>query len=178
MFFTIFLALNIILHIILLIVVLILLASVIRGAAFIPTKPETVKKMIALANVRPGEKAVDLGSGDGRIVIALAKAGIQAHGYEINPLLVWWARRKISKAGLTDKAFIHWKSFWGQDLSSFDIVTIFGINYIMPGLEKKLRKELKAGSRVVTNAFTFPNWPHAQKADGVYLYKQDTILEV
>ncbi|MBI3335210.1 MAG: class I SAM-dependent methyltransferase [Candidatus Portnoybacteria bacterium] len=144
------------------------------GAPFVPSNRETVKKMIILAGVKPAIKAADLGSGDGRIVIALAKAGAEAHGYEINPLLVWWSRRRIRKEKLRGKAFIHWGSFWRHDLSSFDVITIFGISYIMRGLEKKLKEELKAGARVVSNEFIFPGWLSLKKDGGVYLYEKDS----
>ena len=82
------------------------------GAPFEPTSDRKLKIMMKLAKVKKGEKAVDHGSGDGKIVIALAKAGAEAHGYEINPLLVLFSRYKIKKAGLKGKAFIHWKNFW------------------------------------------------------------------
>ncbi|MDH5770984.1 MAG: methyltransferase domain-containing protein [Candidatus Bathyarchaeota archaeon] len=145
---------------------------IVWGAPFDTSDRETVKKMVALANIQPCKKAADLGSGDGRVVIALAKAGAEAHGYEINPLLVWWARRNIRKAGLTDKASIHWKSFWRENFVSFDAITVFGVNYIMKDLEKKLRKELKTNARVVSNTWPFPTWSHSRKEGNVYLYEQ------
>ena len=142
------------------------------GAFYAPTRQEIVKKMINLAGVRPGDKAIDLGSGDGRIVIALGEAGVEAHGYEINPFFVWLARKNIRKAGLTNKASIHWKNFWNENLSEFDIVTVYGIGYMMKKLEIKLRRELKAGARIVSNYFTFTKWPHSKKEDNIYLYQQ------
>jgi len=142
------------------------------GAIFVSSKEEKIKKIIELAEIKSGEKAADLGAGDGRLVIALAKKGAEAHGYEINPLLVWQARRNINKAGLGGKAFIHWKNFWREDLSRFDIIIVYGIGYIMKKLEEKLRKELKNNARVVSNAFCFPTWPQIKKEDGVYLYRK------
>ena len=143
------------------------------GAIYVPTEKERIKTIIRFAEIKPGEKAVDLGSGDGRLVIALAKAGAEAHGYEINPLLVWKARKDISKAKIENKAFIHWKSFWQEDLSDFDVVVIYGISHIMRRLEKKLKGELKKDARVICNAFNFPNWTQIKKEDGVYLYKNN-----
>lgn len=142
------------------------------GAVFLPTKKETVKKMITLARVKPGEKAVDLGAGDGRLVIALAKAGAEAHGFEINPILVLLARINILRAGLKGKAFIHCNNFWKENFSEFDIVTVFGIGQIMKQLETKLEQELKTKARVVSNGFSFPNWPLSQKEAGIYLYEK------
>lgn len=141
------------------------------GAFFAPTGKDIAEKMAVVAGIRPGDKAVDLGSGDGRLVIALANAGAEAHGYEINSILVWLSRYKIKKAGLSGRAFVHHKSFWGVDFSQFDIVTVFGINYMMKRLEAKLKKELKPGSRVVSYFFTFPTWQYSKKEDNIYLYK-------
>ncbi len=141
------------------------------GAIYVPTKPEVVKKMINLADIKPGGKAIDLGSGDGRLVIALAKAGVEAHGYEINPFLVRLAQKNIRKAGISDRAFIHLKSFWKEDFSKFNIVTVYGMSYIMGKLELKLKKELKADAKVVSNSFAFPNWQHSKKEEGIYLYE-------
>ena len=143
-----------------------------HGAIYVASTEEKIKKMIELAEMKSGEKVADLGAGDGRLIIALAKKGIEAHGYEINPILVWKARRNINKTELRGKAFIHWKNFWNEDLSGFDIITVYGIGYMMKKLEKKLRKELKNNARVVSNAFCFPTWPQIKEEDGVYLYKK------
>ena len=143
-----------------------------KGAIYLPTQKRTVKKMIELASIKPGEVAVDLGSGDGRLVIALARAGAEAHGYEINPLLVLLAKWNIRKAGMKGKAFVYFKNLWKEDFSRFDIVTIFGIGYAMKSLEQKLKKELKTGARVVSNAFPFPNWQHEKKEDTAFLYRK------
>lgn len=140
------------------------------GAFFAATRQGQIKKMIALAEIKPGEKAVDLGSGDGRLVIALAKAGAEAHGYEINPFLVLIAKRNIIKAGFENKAFIHWKNFWLEDISKFNIVTIFGIGYMMGKLEAKLKRELNPGSRIISKYFIFPTWLQFKKEDNIHLY--------
>lgn len=150
----------------------ILLPVLFCGAIYLPTKKRTVEKMVELSGIRPGEIAVDLGSGDGRLVISLAKAGAEAHGYEINPLLVLVSRWNIRKAGLGGRAFIHFKNFWKEDFSQFDIIAIFGISRAMEALERRLKKELKIGARIVSNAFPFPDWQYAKKEDTVFLYKK------
>jgi hypothetical protein len=144
--------------------------GVFRGAPFVPTHQDTVARMIESAQIQPGEKMADLGSGDGRVLIAAARAGAEAHGFEINPLLIWWSRYKIKKAGLTGKAFVHWKNFWLADFSQFQIVMLFGITGIMTGLERKLKAELTPGSRVISNVFKFPNWI-GEKNGPVFVYR-------
>src|SRR3989338_11665358 len=129
-----------------------------QGAIFVPSKKNTIESMVKLSNVKKGDRVCDLGSGDGRIVIAFAKKGAKSFGYEINPLLVWISRYYIKKNKLEKNATIYWKSFWKEDLSKYEIVTVFGIDYIMSRLERKLKKELKSGSIILVNLFPFPNW--------------------
>ena len=148
------------------------------GAPFEPTSDKKVKKMIRLAKIKKGDKAVDLGSGDGRIVIALAKAGAEAHGYEINPFLVLLSKYKIKRAGLKGKAFIHWKNFWKISFRKYDVIMMFQFKTIMHRLEKKLKKELKPKSRVVSYYWKFPNWKPKKKIENIYLYKNEPFEKV
>ena len=148
-----------------------ILIPMITGAPFVPIDTTALKRMIALLQIQLGEKAADLGSGDGRIVIELARAGAKAHGYEINPLLVLTSQKNIKNAGVVDQTSIHWKSFWGQDLSSFQVITLFGMPHMMKRLAQKLRKELKPGARVISHQFMFPDWPVAQQESQLYLYR-------
>ena len=141
-----------------------------RGAPFAPTNRKGAETMIRLARIQAGDRAVDIGSGDGRLVIALARSGAEAHGLEINRLLVWWANRAIKKAGLASRARTLKKDLWKTDLSSYNVVTVFGISYIMDDLEKKLDRELKPGSRVISNRFRFPNWKPVESENGIHLY--------
>jgi precorrin-6B methylase 2 len=113
---------------------------------------------------------VDIGSGDGRIVIALAKKGAIAHGIEINPFLVWLSRRNIQKAGLEGKAFIHRADMWKQNFSSYDIVTLYMTQHAVNRLETKLMQELKPKARVVANYYTFKHWKPLKRKDTLYLF--------
>lgn len=151
----------------------ILLASqLLRGAPYLPSQNESVANMLVLAEADLGDKMVDLGSGNGKIVIAFARAGIESHGYEHNPFLIWWSRRKIKMAGLEGKAFIHAKDLWSADFSKFSIITVFGMTHMMGRLEKKMNKQLKSGSRVLSNAFQFPHWEPKLKKGSVFLYEK------
>jgi len=154
-------------------VILVFLLPPFMGPPYVPSSGAVVAKMLQLAQVKEGERMVDLGSGDGRIVMTFAKAGIEAHGYEINPTLVLASRLAIRAHGLRGKAFIHWRSFMGIDFSKFDIVAIYTLPRIMETLEARIQKELPPGGRVVSNTFSFKNWPVDKKEDKVFLYKVD-----
>lgn len=147
------------------------LLAILKGAPYIATDKKKILEIIKLANVNSGQKVVDLGSGDGRLVLALAETGAETHGYEINPFLVWWSRWKIKRARLSDRAFVHQKDFWDQDISTFGIVIVFGSGNIMSRLEEKLKSELAKNSLVVSNGFYFPNWQYQHKTGQLYLYE-------
>jgi precorrin-6B methylase 2 len=155
---------------ILLVVIYFLGRPIIRGAIYFPTTPRGVKEMLSLAEVHAGQNIVDLGSGDGRILIACAERGAKAIGYEINPVLVWRSRRAVARAGVADRAVVYWKSFWDIDLSQFDAIIVYGIPYIMNDLQKKLERELRPGTKIVSNAFKFPGWQIVNTERKMHLY--------
>jgi len=142
------------------------------GAPYQPTSEDKIKKIMKLARIKKGDKAVDLGSGDGRIVIEMAKKGAIAEGYEINPFLVLLSRWKIKKAGLKGKANIHWKSFWNINLRKYDVIILFQFPTIMRRLEKKLSRELKTRARVISYYWKFPSWNFIKRIENIYLYKK------
>jgi cyclopropane fatty-acyl-phospholipid synthase-like methyltransferase len=143
----------------------------VRGAPYAPLGDEKIETMMKLLTINKGQKAVDLGAGDGRLVIELAKRGIEAHGYEINPVLALWGKWNIRKAGLSGKASMHLGDFWKVDLSKFDIVTIYLTSHIMRQVEKKITKESKTGTQVVVNYFKLPTFKPIKENGKIYLYK-------
>jgi cyclopropane fatty-acyl-phospholipid synthase-like methyltransferase len=145
--------------------------ALILGAPFATLAQNRIETMAKLLNLKKGQKIADLGSGDGRIVIAFAKLGIESHGYEINPVLVAWSRLRIRRLGLQNMAFIHFKDFWREDLSSYNAVTLYGIAHMMGRLEKKLKKEMKPGSKIVSNYFKLPNLKPTEEENKVLYYE-------
>lgn len=144
--------------------------SIRKGAPPVPTSRRALATMIMLAQPKPKEKAVDLGSGNGKIILTLAQLKIEAHGYEINPFLVWWTTYRIKKLKVQQYAFAHLQSFWNVPLGDFDMVFVYGMPHIMKALEYKFQKELKPGSRIVSNSFPLPTWKPVKKIENVYLY--------
>lgn len=154
-----------------LVVVFFFLFPLARGAIYVASAPGKVRLMVEMSGAGPGERAVDLGSGDGRIVIALARRGAEAHGYEINPLLVLISRRAIRRAALARRAVVHWRSFWAADLSKFDVVTLFQGSFIMKRLEAKVRREMLPGARIISDFWAFPSLPPDRRVGTVYRYR-------
>jgi hypothetical protein len=142
-----------------------------RGAIYDPSSAEETRIMAELADITQGDIAADLGSGDGRVVIALAQRGAEAHGYEVNPFLVARSRRKIRENGLQGRAYIHWGSFWRRNLSRYAVITVFQVGFVMGRLETKLQKELTPGSRVVSHYWRFPGLRPERVQGNVYRYR-------
>src|ERR1051325_4439158 len=142
--------------IVLIILGLFILRLALAGAPYIPTENKVVRTIIESGIFKKGDRVADLGSGDGRILIALAKEGVAIKGYEINPLLAYWSRIKIKREGLEGLASVKSKNFWNIDLQEFDGIIVFGVARIMDRLEEKLYRELNKGVKVVLNYFSFP----------------------
>jgi len=128
-------------------------------APFYPTPEIIVAKMLQLGGLKAGEKIFDLGSGDGRIVIAAAqKFHADAYGVELDKDLAKQSRTKIHQLGLDKNAHIITGDLLKQNYSSADLVTV----YLLPASNDKVQPlldlQLKKGSRVVAKDFEFRNW--------------------
>lgn len=144
-----------------------------RGAPFVPMHAKNVRAMVALAGLKPRERLFDLGSGDGRVLLAAAERGARAEGWEINPVLVLASRMRIARAGLGNRARVHWGNLWRAPVGEADIVTLFFVHPQMPRMEAFLRKHLRPGARVVSYGFRFPNWQPESTESGSHLYIHD-----
>jgi protein-L-isoaspartate O-methyltransferase len=152
----------------LLYIIFLLSYSLIYGAPFASIGKNKLQTMLELLDLKKG-KFVDIGAGDGRIVIAAAKKGADAYGLEINPLIALYANANIKKHKVK-KAKILLTDYWKYDTSPFDYVAVWGTKHMMGRLESKLLKELKKGARVVSNHNKFPNWKPTKVKNEVYLY--------
>lgn len=145
--------------------------TVVFGAPWIPTFPKAVEIILKLSKAKKGEKVVDLGSGDGRIMIAFAKQGIEVHGWEINPIMVIWSWIAIRKSGTQKLAHVHFGNFWTANLAKFDVVVVYGVSGIMKRLEKKLKRQLRPKAKVIAAIFPFVGWKEETVEKGMFLYE-------
>jgi SAM-dependent methyltransferase len=135
-----------------------------KDVIWVPTPDELVEAMLDLAKVTPNDYVIDLGSGDGRIVIAAAKRGAHAVGYEYNPDMVQLSRQNAEKAGVAGKATFVNADLFTADLSKATVITM----YLLPSLNMRLRPtilEQKPGTRVVSHAFTMEDWQYDQTVE-------------
>jgi precorrin-6B methylase 2 len=126
---------------------------------FITTPPEVVEQMLAMAATRPGDLVVDLGSGDGRIVIAAARNfGARGMGIELDAALVEKSRNAARAAGVEDKvSFVH-ADVLVADISRATVVTVYLLPALMTKLQSRFLDELAPGTRIVSHAFTMTGW--------------------
>jgi len=147
---------------------------IIIGAVFVPTPMNIVRKMLEIAEMGENDILIDLGSGDGRIIIEAAKTyEANAIGIEADPLRVLWSRFNIRAKGLQSKVKIVWGNFFKTDISNATVITVYQGQGINNKLISKFEEELEPGTRIVSYSFTFDGWvPCKEDQDsGVYLYK-------
>lgn len=132
-----------------------------------------MQTMIRLANIKPSDNVVDLGSGEGRFLIGAIKAGANfAEGYEIHPGLVVYSRLRAKLNKMQNKIKIHRQSFWKADVSNATIVFLYQLPDYMQKLQDKLQKELPIGARIISNTFEFPTWPISKQEEKIYVYEK------
>jgi SAM-dependent methyltransferase len=132
-----------------------------KDAVWVPSAQELVERMLDLAKISPQDYVIDLGSGDGRTVIAAAKRGARALGVEYNPDLVALSKRRAAEEGVADRAEFVQGDLFLTDFSRATVITIF----LMPEINLKLRPRilnLKPGTRVVSNTFGMGQWKEDQ----------------
>jgi SAM-dependent methyltransferase len=145
------------------------------GAPWVPTSRELVHEILALAELKQGEVLYDLGSGDGRLVIAAARDfGATAIGIEIEPFRVLYSRLKILQFHLNGKARIVRRNFFHVDLRDADVVITFLLQTTNDKLRQKLERELtRPNSRVVSIVFQFNGWEEirSDRERTIYVYR-------
>lgn len=128
-----------------------------KDIVWVPTPTVMVEKLLDMAQVTSSDYVVDLGSGDGRNVIAAARRGARAHGIEYDADLVDFSKRAAMKAGVGDKATFEKADIFVSDFSKATVVVLF----LTPEMNIRLRPKLlalKPGARIVANTFAIGDW--------------------
>lgn len=145
---------------------------------YVPATSVQVENVLKMLQHRSGS-LVDIGSGDGRIVIAAAKKGFRAVGFELNPWLVWYSRYRAWKEGVHHSTSFYISDLWKVSFAQYSNVVIFGVPQMMEQLEDKLGRELHSSARVVACRFPFPSWVPDDTAgegiDTVWMYNAKTV---
>jgi SAM-dependent methyltransferase len=150
-----------------------------KDAPYVPTPATVVDKMLDMANVGPGDYVIDLGCGDGRIVIAAARRGATGLGVDIDEELIRKARGNAREAGVSDQVMFLKQDLFKTDISGASVITV----YLYPSLINKLRPvfsgQLDPGARIVSHDFDMDDWKpdrHATVKSNMIL--SDTLVPV
>jgi len=128
-----------------------------KDVVWVPSPPEMVNKMLEIAKVTPADYVIDLGSGDGRNIIAAAKLGARGHGVEYNPDMVALSQRLAKEAGVADKAQFIQGDMYEADISKATVMALFLLPVNLNKLHPKFLN-LAPGSRIVANTFGIEGW--------------------
>jgi hypothetical protein len=132
-----------------------------KDVIFVPTPETLVERMLDMARVTAADFVVDLGSGDGRIVVAAARRGARALGVEYNPDLVAVARRRAAAESVADRARFVQGDMYEADISGATVLALF----LLPANLEKLKAKFTAlprGTRIVNNGYRIPGWQEDQ----------------
>ncbi len=142
---------------------------VLLGAPYLPTLRPQVKAVLELADLQPGNTLLELGCGDGRVVLAAARQGINVIGYELNPLLAilsWLRTRRHWR-----QVRIIWGNYWQAAWPPADAIFVFLIPRYMKKLDKKIVQYKHKPVNLVSFAFAVPGKKPAKQKAGVFLYR-------
>ena len=128
-----------------------------KDVRWFPTPQTLIDKMLDMAKITPADYLIDLGSGEGRVVISAAKRGLHATGIEYNHDLVELSRKNAEKEGVSNRTKFIEADLFGYDFSKATVITIF----LLPEINLRLRPKLlnmKPGTRIISTTFTMQDW--------------------
>lgn len=148
------------------------------GGPYVPTPQIVVDEMLRLGKVGPSDFVIDLGSGDGVIVLTAAqKHKARGFGVDIDPELVKLSNNEAKKRGLEDRVAFHVQDVFKADISKATVVTLYLLPGMMVNLRPKILNELRPGTRVVSHDYNFDDWaadqqltwdvPEKEKVNGI-----------
>lgn len=139
------------------------------GAPYLPTLKKQISATFELIDLKPGQTLLELGCGDGKVLVAAAQQGLQAVGYELNPLLVivaWLRTRRYRQ-----QVSIIWGNFWTADWPVTEAIFTFLLPRYMDKLDKKCVQYSHKPVKLVSVAFKIPGKKAISHHDGIFLYK-------
>ncbi len=138
------------------------------GAPYLPTLKRQTESALDLLDLKKGQTLLELGSGDGRVLKAAARRGLNVTGYELNPILVLisiistWKYRK--------NVHITWGNYWHHQWPKTDGIFVFLLDKYMAKLDKKIIQQ-QLNTKLVSFAFKVPGKKAVKETDGLFLYK-------
>ena len=136
-----------------------LIYSSFKGAPYVPTKMKVLEQILIPAKLNKNSFLMELGSGDGRMLIFASKRfGVRGLGVDINPLLVFWSNIWAKQDKVEKRISFRVKNIFNTDLSPADCVYIFLMPELIEKLTEKMEKELKKNTMVIAHGFPVKRW--------------------
>ncbi|PID31838.1 hypothetical protein CR970_03670 [Candidatus Saccharibacteria bacterium] len=146
---------------------------VLFGAPYLPTLTPQVRVALDLLDLKPGQHMLELGSGDGKVMLAAVERGWRVTGYELNPILVLVSRWRLRQH--RDQATVVWGNFWRHTWTDADGIFSFNLQRQMLKLDTKIMKDCpKRPVRLASFAFTINGRKPVGQREGVFLYCYNT----
>ena len=139
------------------------------GAPFLPTLIKQIDPIFELLDLQEGQTLIELGSGDGRILYEAGKRGLNAIGFELNPILVVYSMVKTWR--YRKKVKIIWGNYWKEKWPETDGIFVFLLDRYMQKLNNKIVQEYKNPVKLVSFAFKIPDREIDGRKKGIFLYK-------
>ena len=139
------------------------------GAPYLPTLKPQVATALKLAKLRKGQHLLELGCGDGKVMVAAARQGIKVTGYELNPLLVVVAKLRCWR--YRHLTTIIWGDFWRKEWPKAEAIFVFLLPKYMLKLDTKCIQYKHKPVKLVSFAFKVPERKPSQQERGVFLYR-------
>lgn len=131
------------------------------AAPWLPLPKKDILRMITLAGLKPNDIVYDLGCGDGRVLIQVARTtGARAIGFEISLVMYLIARLRVYFSGQRDRIKVYYQNFYHEDLAKADVIFCFLTTYAMRRLTEKVKQELKPGAKFLSYAFPLVGLVH------------------
>lgn len=144
---------------------------VVVGAPYLPTLTPQIRAAFELLGLQKGETILELGCGDGKVLLLAAKQGYKAVGIELNPVLflvALWRTRHVRS-----RVTVRWGNFWTMQWPPSDGVYVFLIDHFMPKLDEKMAVY---GGKLASVTFRVPHKKSIHEKNGVFLYKYEKAL--
>lgn len=148
-----------------------LLMAAFSAAPYVASQKVACHTMLDLANIKPGMRVVELGSGNGEVSIEAAKRGAMVIGIELNPVLVWWARYRAWRAGVHSRVTFIQGDIWRVLPPSADVIFVYLLPETLSRLWPLLQKMYPPGTRLISNAFAILGTAPRDVKNGVYSYQ-------
>ena len=154
---------------IILVTVLLFGGVVFFGAPYLPVLGPQAQTALDLLDMQPGKTLLELGSGDGKVLLSAAQRGIRVYGIELNPVLVLISRWRTRN--YRNLVTVRWGNFWRTEWPEYDAVYIFGLDRIMKKLHTKIVQTSQKTVLLASVGFELANHQPLEQKNGVFLYR-------